>query len=394
MRFNDDCIGVVLLGDHVQALGLVRSFGRRGIPTYLLHSEDLCIGRFSRYLSKFIKIPDVNKESNFVSFLIDIAEKYDLKGWTLLPTNDTMVRILSKNKKILEEVYKVPTPEWGVTKFAVDKTLTYMLAEQIGISVPKTISINTIQDVEDLQSLDVLYPAILKGVDGSNFYKKTGAKAFKADSDVELKIIMDNVFRLINPSETFIQELIPGNTDSMYSFCSFFKNGRAIGVWTGRKIREHPMGLGTATFAESVYVPEIIELGSKFLSAMDYYGISEVEFKKDPRDGNFKLIEMNARTWLWISLAERAGVNLPYMLYDDMAGRKVVPVRMFEENMKWFHLYTDAWTALKEMLRRRLQMKDYATSLKGKIVFAVFSMDDPVPFIAETLMLPYLWIKR
>ena len=82
------------------------------------------------------------------------------------------------------------------------------------------------------------------------------------------------------------------------------------------------------------------------------------------------------------------------MLYDDMAGRKVVPVRTFEENMKWIHLYTDAWTALKEMLRRRLQMKDYATSLKGKIVFAVFSIDDPVPFIAETLMLPYLWIKR
>ena len=167
-----------------------------------------------------------------------------------------------------------------------------------------------------------------------------------------------------------------------------------MGVWTGRKIREHPMGLGTATFAESVYVPQIIELGSKFLSAMDYYGISEIEFKKDPRDGNFKLIEMNARTWLWISLAEMAGVNLPYMLYDDMAGRKVVPVRTFEENMKWIHLYTDAWTALKEMLRRRLRMKDYATSLKGKIVFAVFSIDDPVPFIAETLMLPYLWIKR
>jgi len=177
MGFHDDRIGVVLLGDHVQALGLIRSFGRHGIPTYLIHSEDLCIGRFSRYLSKFIKMPDVDKESNFVSFLMDIAEKYDLKDWTLIPTNDTMVRILSKNKKILEEVYKVPTPEWDVTKFAVDKTLTYMLAEQIGIPVPKTISINTVPDVEDLQSLGVLYPAILKGVDGSNFYKKNRRKS-------------------------------------------------------------------------------------------------------------------------------------------------------------------------------------------------------------------------
>jgi len=193
---------------------------------------------------------------------------------------------------------------------------------------------------------------------------------------------------IVSPTEIMIQEVIPGG--HVYSFCSFFKNKEVIAMWIGKKIREHPMGFGTGTFAESVYIPEIEELGTRILKAMNYYGISEIEFKRDQRDGKFKLLEINARTWLWHSLAIRCGVDFPYILYKDMIGEDITPITSFKTNIKWIHLYTDAWVSVKEIIGGNLKMRDYLKSLCGEKEFAVFSVNDPLPFICETLMLLYL----
>ena len=334
----------------------------------------------------------MDNESEFIPFLVNFAKKFDLSGYILMPTNDLAVRILSKNKDLLERYFKVPTPHWDITKFALNKELTYSLAAECGISVPKTIHP---KNIEELQKMDVNYPVILKGVEGLNFYRKTGVKAFRANSLDELKRIYEKISGQIDFSQIIIQEEIPGGTDLVYSFCSFFKDNELLGVWTGRKVREHPVGLGTGTFAESIYVPEIIELGSKLLSAMNYYGISEIEFKKDPRDNKLKLIEMNARTWLWVSLAVRAGVDFPYMLYKDTMGDGIAPKKSFKEGIRWMHIYTDLGIMIKEIPRGNMKIKDYFASLNnGKKEFAVFSLSDPLPFIVETLMLPYLWKTR
>jgi predicted ATP-grasp superfamily ATP-dependent carboligase len=64
------------------------------------------------------------------------------------------------------------------------------------------------------------------------------------------------------------------------------------------------------------------------------------------------------------------------------------------KDMKWIRLTTDIPTAAVEMLRGRMKLTDYLRSWRGKKHFAVLSLTDPLPFIAEILMLPYLWKKR
>ncbi len=383
--------GVILIGDHVQALSIARSLGQLKVPVILLSDTNLSVVRFSKYVSKFVKMPCIDDEAKFVPFLLNLAKMNDLKDYLLIPTNDRIVKIISMNKSILEQEFKAATPEWKITKFALDKILTSRLAEDIGIPSPKTVFVDSVSDHENL---DLVYPVLVKGIEGFDFYKKAGVKAFKVKSEEELKATLNKLLNLSRPPKMMIQELIPGNTDSVYSFCSFFKNGELIGFWTGHKIREHPMGLGTATCAESIYEPEIIELGTKFLKAINYYGISEIEFKKDPRDNKFKLIEINARSWLWISLAKRAGVDFAAMLYNDVNGKKLISNSSFEENIKWVHLYTDSWISFKEILKGTLSIKDYLKSLEGEREYAVFSLDDPLPFIIETLIMPYLLITR
>ena len=154
------------------------------------------------------------------------------------------------------------------------------------------------------------------------------------------------------------------------------------------------MDFGQAsTFVETVDIPELEAMGSHFLSAMDYHGLCEVEFIKDPRDGVYKFLEVNPRVWGWHTLALRAGVNLPYLSYLDTMNQETRD-GYFKKGVKWVRLMTDVPTVLSEMARGRMRLKDYFQSMKGEKEFAVLSLRDPLPFLGELFLLPYLWRKR
>ncbi len=393
MTTNKEIPGVIVIGDHVQGLGIIRNLGKRQIPVYLVHDKNLCIGRFSKYITKFKKSPEINNQTNFLSFMIELAKKENLCGSVLMPTNDAAVHLLSKNKKVLGEYYKVPTPISEVINFAYNKKLTLLLAEENNIPIPLTYYPESSEELNEILP-NIKYPVIIKGIVGHNFYKKTGVKTFIANSKEELIESYKKSVAILDSSQIMIQEAIPGPTESVYSFCSFFKKGEIVGWWTGRKIRSHPMGFGTGTFVKSIYETQLLELGKRLLKAMNYYGISEIEFKRDPRDGEFKLIEMNARTWLQHSLATRCGVDFPYLLFSDMIGKQIQQVNNFNDNIAWMHIYTDIAVMLNSILKKEMKIKDCISSLKCEKEYAVFSLDDPLPFIAETLILPYLWMTR
>ena len=64
-------------------------------------------------------------------------------------------------------------------------------------------------------------------------------------------------------------------------------------------------------------------------------GLSQVEFKRDPRDGSFRLMEVNPRLWQWHGLASACGVDLPVIAYRDLTGEKVEPVSVHESGRIW-----------------------------------------------------------
>jgi predicted ATP-grasp superfamily ATP-dependent carboligase len=142
-----------------------------------------------------------------------------------------------------------------------------------------------------------------------------------------------------------------------------------------------------------VDIPELEEITRKILLEIGYYGLSEVEFMLDPRDKHYKLIEINARPWGWHTLAIGAGVDLPYLLYRDMLGETVIKDG-FDKDVKWIRLITDVPTALTEIFKGKMKIAEYLGSFRGKKQFSVLSISDPLPFIAEILMMPYLRAKR
>ena len=295
------------------------------------------------------------------------------------------------NREVLEEFYRVPTPTWDVAQNVYNKKNTYQIAKKNGVLIPESYYPKS---VEELMELNLQFPVVIKPSIKDNLYSKMKIKAFRINSREELLKNYQWLCTLIDPSEIIVQDFIAGGPKNLYSFCPFFKDGKILASIMGRRPRQHPMDFGHAsTFAELVNIPEIKAISEKFLNIIDYYGIGEVEFMQDARDGKYKFLELNPRIWGWHTLAIAAGVDLPYLLYQDMIGEKMDSHPSLEE-LKWVRLATDIPTVVKEIAKGKMRIIDYVHSMKGKKEFAVFCAYDPLPFFMEFAMIPYLWKKN
>ena len=394
-KLRYDNPGVIVIGNHINALNLIRNLGINGINTYLINDNDFCVSRFSKYIKRFIKVKNISNPrkghtKEFLETLIQESKKLGIIGSILMPTNDYAVMLISKNKKMLEEYFLVPIPDFEVIKYTYDKRLVHEVTAKEQIPMPKTYYPHS---VNDLKQFDIEYPVLIKPAIPRKFVLQgqAGVKGFVANDEKELTLGYKKAINIIDLEEILIQEIIPGGPDKVWLFGSFFKNGEALGVWTGRKIRQRPMKFGVATFAQSIYNPDIIKWGIIFLKCINYYGISVIEFREDPRDGEFKLIDPNPRTWNHHDLPTMCGVNLPLMLYKDMIDEEFQSIATFKQDLFWMHLLTDIGSTLIEVLKGEYSLEYYFKSLqKKKIKFSVLSSKDPLPFLMETILLYYL----
>lgn len=383
-------IGAVIAGGDFQALGVLRTLAGKGIPVILLDHE-LCISRYSRFQKKFYKSPDPSESDIYVDFLIRLAKKEGIQGWVIYPNSDLTVYVLSRYKETLKNYYRIPTPCWEVIRNVYIKRETYQVAKKNGISIPKLYDKYSLGE---LLEEDLRYPVVMKPSIRDHFYPWFRTKAFRIDNKEELIKTYKRVNRIITSEEILVQDFIPGGPKNLYSFCPFFKNGKVIVGVAGNRARQHPMEFGHASsYVELVDIPELRRAAEKFLSLIDFYGIAEVEFMRDPRDNQYKLLEVNPRVWGWHTLAIAAGVDLPYFLYQDLLGEDI-EVPFSKNHMKWVRLITDIPTAVYEIMKGNMGIGEYIASMKGKKTDAVLSLKDPYPFLAEIALLPYLWAKK
>jgi len=380
----------VIVGGDFQGLGIARNLSVLGLRVVVV-DPGFSISRFSRYVDTFRKSPAYANPEEFTDFLTDLALKENLRKPVLFPTSDMAVHIIAKNRTRLEEHYLVPTPPWEITRLAYDKKLTYKLATEIGVPIPKTFFP---ESEEELSRQALNFPVILKPAITANFYPVTHLKAIKANDHQELLRNYKYMSSIIDKSEIMVQEIIGGGPKNLYSFCSLFSNGTVKAKIMAVRLRQHPMDFGSSsTYVVTCNIKQLEEMSTRILQKMNYYGLSEVEFMLDERDDTFKLIDINPRTWAWHTLGAKTGVNFSALLFRDMH-HDPVQLDTFETGVIWIREVSDVATAISEIAKHRLQVVDYLGTLRGKKVLAVFSSRDPLPFMAELLWAPYIWCKR
>jgi D-aspartate ligase len=390
---NANPVGAIVIGGEHPGLGIARSLGRRGIPVCVI-DDQYSVSQFSKYVARVVRVKDLRSEESTVDSVLEIGQRYGLKGWVLYPTRDETVAAFSRYRDRLAEFFRVTTPAWNSVQWAWDKKNTYDRAADLGIPVPQTFNA---RNEEELAAFYSRLPLAIKPAVKENFFYATGAKAWRAETPDQLRDLFRQAIRQIPPEEVMIQEIIPGDGQQQYSYCAFFRDGEAHSSLVARRIRQHPREFGrAATYVEtfdSSEVPELEELSLRFLRAIDYYGLVEVEFKKDPRDGRFKLLDVNARTWGFHSIGEPAGVDFPYLLFADQMGQEVERAQG-KSQVGWLRLVTDLPTAAADLLTGHTSVGAYLQSLKRTGVESIFASEDPVPSIAELILLPYLVMKK
>jgi predicted ATP-grasp superfamily ATP-dependent carboligase len=383
-------VGAVVVGGDYQGLGIVRSLGRRGWPVCVVDDER-SIARYSRWAKHSFRVSDLRGEQATVATLLNIGRRLGLEGWVLFPTREETVAALSRNREELEAHFRVPTPSWDTVKIAWDKRNTYRLADELGIPTPRTWYPRR---SEDLAEIDTSGPLAIKPAIKENFIYATKAKAWRADGRRQLSELFNRAQGLVGDGEVMVQELVPGDGRCQFAFCAFFKDGVSVGSMIAHRRRQHPPEFGRAsTHVETIELPILETLSERFLCAINYYGLVEFEYKLDERDGRFKLLDVNARTWGYHSLGAPAGVDFPAMLMADQLGEPVKH-RRARPGVRWIRLATDLPTGIIEINAGRLDIRAYLRSVFRCNVEAVFSRDDPLPGLMEVALIPYLSIKR
>jgi len=373
----------IVLSGHTMALGVVRSLGTMGVPVIMVHYDKKDMGHVSKYIKHSIEAPHPEThESQFINVLIDCAKEYG--GGVLFPVSDETVVAVARNKDALNKQFIIACPEWDIVSQYIDKKYTYELADANGVPAPKTIVPQSVEDVENY-SKKVDFPCLVKPSQSHLFYAHFKCKMFPVNNADEMISIYQQATEV--GLEVMLQEIIPGDDADVVNYNAYFWDGEPLVEFTSEHIRNAPPWWGSPRVALSNKIPEVIEPGRKILKAMGFYGYACTEFKKDTRDGVYKLMEVNGRHNLSTLLAVRCGINFPWLQYQHLVENEQPTAHDFKTGIYWIDITRDVGYSLGYLKQERYSLRQYLRPYFNQHVFAIFDLKDIRPFIRRCLFL-------
>jgi predicted ATP-grasp superfamily ATP-dependent carboligase len=322
----------------VNGLAAIRSLGRAGIRVLAVDHRPSALGFRSKYAERLL-CPDPSDEHRFVNFVRALGDV------VVFPTHDNVLDAIAQYADDLD--VRTPFPAWELLDRVQSKRAQLEQAQAAGVDVP-------LQDPGT-------FPVVVKPDRSVEFKRRYKRQAFRCETQAEL----DDALAKTEEFGPIVQELVPGGDNALYTVGSYLApGGRVLGVFCGRKLRQTPPGIGTCRVGEAVWVPEVVEAALLLLRSFDYHGLSQVEFKRDARDGRYKLMEINPRLWQWHGLATACGVDLPRIAYADLTGEAPPDAHMNGSGKRW------AITLLPG---------ESPAPQRPPYVDAVFAVDDPKP---------------
>jgi len=180
--------------------------------------------------------------------------------------------------------------------------------------------------------------------------------------------------------EVMLQEFIPGGSSQGVNYNSYSWGGETLVEFTAGKIRNAPRDTGSPCCIKSARVPEVLEPGRKILRAMGFEGFACTEFKRDPRDGIYKLMEVNGRHNLSSLLAVRCGVNFPWIHYQHLIHHKRPSACHYVTDIYWIDILRDISVSPGYLFQERCSPIQLLKPYFAPHVLAVPDHTDSMPF--------------
>lgn len=379
-----------VFGASLNALGVVRCLGRRGIRVRTIQRRKDEMPSWSRFSTPIFIGPNVS-QSQYLETLITAA-KQDGDEAVLIPTGDVDIKFMSDNREILQEHFRFVLSDAPILGALLNKDEFYSLASKMNLAVPKTYCAADIEQVREI-SRQIIFPCVIKPR-YSPAWQSIVAKALgyvkilECNSPEELVTRYDSL--PAGARDVVVQEMIPGGEDKLHDVYVYIgPGGSSLGSFCLQKLRTAPIaGRGGGTLVQSTHNSEIAEIGLSFMRAIGYRGPAAVCFKQHAETGQFMVIEVNARLSLHHSLAARCGIDYAYLLYlDSVNALRVTLEAAYPSGVKWIAALGDALVFRDYRRERHLSLGKWMLSYRGAKTFGDWSWDDPGPFARQCVAL-------
>ena len=383
----------LLMGGHMGgALSIARSLGEAGVRVFLLGDPGYT-ERYSRFVRYISVRPDAPPEEAWAEYLLG-PKSEPLHGAVLLACSDAGLELLLRHRRTLSERYVLDISEQQAQEKALNKLETYVQASEAGVPSPRFWHASSLEEVRSARD-EFVYPLLLKPLYSHKFTAVYGSKFILVNDYDELCTAFADVMR--NGLEVVLLEKIPGPDDLLCSYYTYIDDqGEPQLHFTKRIIRRHPVNEGLGCYHVTARIPAVADLARTLLAHMGLRGLANVEFKRDVRDGQLKVIEVNARFTAANPLLVASGYDLGLYVYNRLIGREQ-PSLLGQPYKVGLHLWypendVKAFLQLRQM--GQLDFLEWAGSLLHRQVLPYFRWDDPVPSIMTAADLPVRLARR
>ena len=313
----------VLLGADLNCYSVARAFHEAyGVTSYAFGRYTLGATKYSRII-EFTAVENLDDPAVLLPLLTDFAHAHPDDRLFLIGCTDAYAELIIGMQDVLSRFYFCPCPEHTLAEKLIAKEAFYGMCDRYGIDYPKTVILRDASEVGKLEALPFSYPLIIKPSSSIRYWQHpfTGMKkVYTAKTPAEAEEIVSAVFASGYDDSLIVQDFIPGDDSGMYVLTSYSDQSAHVKMMCMGHVllEEHtPKGVGNHTAIITEYHPEIMEKLKAFLEAIGYRGFSNFDIKLDPRDGKFKVFEINLRQGRSNYYVTHSGANLARLLVSD-----------------------------------------------------------------------------
>lgn len=195
--------------------------------------------------------------------------------------------------------------------------------------------------------------------------------------------LIDQYQKLEDPEapNLMIQEYIPGDDDQVYIFNGYFnENSHCLAAFTGHKIRQFPIHFGVASLGVCETNSTVEKMTLEFMKAIGYQGILDIGYRLDPRDKQYKVLDINPRIGQAFRLfTAKNNMDVARTLYLDLTGQEI-PTNTPREGRRWLIENEDFLSSVNYLREGSLTIREWFKSFQGVQECAWFDKKDPLPF--------------
>lgn len=385
---------VVLTVHNHNGLNQVRTLGRLGVEVHITHPAAPTAHTRSRYVAGRHRW-DVHRSADrdTLRFLLDAVAPAIGRPAVILAGEDRSALFLAEHAAALAPAFITPTPDPRLVENLVDKRGLAELCRRTGTPTPRTATPESADALLEFAE-EATFPVVVKARHGWRFDGLSDAVTFIAHSREELIAAADRL-SLDGAGGVVVQEYVPGGPESVWLVNGYADaTGRSLLAVAGNKLREYPVDRGLTTFGVVRPNPAVTELATRFVREVGYHGAFDLDFRFDPRDGTYKLIDFNPRPGASFRLCvDDTGLDAVRAAYLDLTGQ---PVRAGapRAGRRWIVENWDLVGARRYLTSGRLTVQQYLGSLRGVEEGAWAARDDPAPFalmLADLAALTVRW---